>query len=71
MNMFKKSAVAFAALSMVASPIAASAAPVADLRAMSSVEESSEAVPVPLILLGLVALIGLVVIIADDGPSSP
>lgn len=72
MSMLKKAAVAFAAASMIASPIAASAAPVADIRAASAIEESSEAVSLPLILLGLVAVIGLIVIVSDDdSPSSP
>lgn len=72
MSMLKKAAVAFATVSMVASPIAASAAPVADLRAVSAMEEGSEAVSLPLILLGLAAVIGLIVIVSDDdSPSSP
>lgn len=72
MSMLKKAAVAFAAASMIASPIAASAAPVADIRAASAIEESSEAVSLPLILLGLVAVVGLIVIVSDDdSPSSP
>ncbi len=72
MSMLKKAAVAFAAASMIASPIAASAAPVADIRAASAIEESSEAVSLPLILLGLAAVVGLIVIVSDDdSPSSP
>jgi hypothetical protein len=35
-------------------------------------EEGSEAVSLPLILLGLAAVIGLIVIVSDDdSPSSP
>jgi hypothetical protein len=75
MNMFKKAAVAVAAVSMVAAPVAATAAPLADLRAASAVEGESEAAASwVLILFGLAAAIGGIVAIADgsdDSPTSP
>lgn len=72
MSVLKKAAVGMAAISMVASPVVVSAAPIADLRAVSAVEDSSEAqLSWPVILLGLAAAIGLIVVVADDSPSSP
>jgi hypothetical protein len=72
MNIFKKAAVAMAAVSMVASPVVAFAAPAVDVRAVSAVEGESEAgVSWALILLGLAAVVGLIVVVSDDDPSSP
>ena len=75
MNMFKKAAVAFAAVSMVAAPVAATAAPLADLRVASAVEgESESGASWVLMLLGLAAAIGGIVAVADgsdDSPTSP
>jgi hypothetical protein len=75
MTMFKKAAVAFAAVSMVAAPVAATAAPIADLRAASVIEDASEAnTSWVLILFGLAAAIGGIVALADgsdDSPTSP
>lgn len=72
MNMLKKTAVAMAAMSMIASPVVASAATAVDVRALSAIEnENDEGASLPLILLGLAAVIGLIVIISDDDPSSP
>lgn len=72
MSMFKKAAVAFAAVSMVAAPVAASAAPIADLRALSAVEDGNEAqVSWVLLLFGLAAAVGGIVAIADGSDNSP
>jgi hypothetical protein len=72
MTMLKKAAIAFAAVSMVAAPVAATAAPIADLRAASIVEDSSEAgASWVLILFGLAAAVGGIVAIADGSDNSP
>ena len=76
MNILKKAAVALAATSMLVAPVAASAAPLADLRAISAVEGESdvEGASWVLILLGVAAAIGAIVAIADgsdDSPTSP
>lgn len=72
MKIFKKAAIAVAAVSMIASPVVASAATTVDVRALSAVEgENNEGASWALILLGLAAVIGLIVIVSDDGPSSP
>lgn len=72
MIMLKKAAVAFAAISMVAAPVAATAAPIADLRAVSAVEGESEAATSwVLILFALAAAIGGLVAIADGSDNSP
>ena len=76
MNILKKAAVAFAATSMLVAPVAASAAPLADLRAISAVEGESdvEGASGVLILIGVAAAIGANVEIADgsdDEPTSP
>lgn len=76
MNIFNKAAVAIAATSMVIAPVAASAAPLADLRAVSAVEGESDVAGSSwiLILLGVAAAIGGIIAIADgsdDEPTSP
>jgi hypothetical protein len=76
MNMLKKAAISFAAVSMVVAPVAASAAPIADLRAVSVVDEASEVEGTSwvLILFGVAAAIGGIVAIAggsDNSPTSP
>ena len=76
MNILKKAAVALAATSMLVAPVAASAAPLADLRAISAVEGESdvEGASWVLILIGVAAAIGAIVLIADgsdDEPTSP
>lgn len=72
MNMFKKAAVAFAAVSMVAAPVAATAAPLADLRVASEIEgENQEGASWVLILFGVAAAIGGIVAIADGSDNSP
>lgn len=75
MIMFKKAAVAIAAISMVAAPVVAFAAPAADLRALSSIEGENEAgSEIVLIVLAVAAAIGGIVAIADgsnDSPTSP
>lgn len=74
MNLFKKAAVCFAATSMIAAPVAASAAPAA--RAASTVTGESELEgSISWIILALAA-IGIAVSIAlltdgDDSPTSP
>lgn len=76
MNILKKAAVALAATSMLVAPVAASAAPLADLRAISAVEGESdvEGASWVLILIGVAAAIGAIVAISDgsdDEPTSP
>ncbi len=72
MTMLKKAAIAFAAVSMVAAPVAATAAPIADLRAASIVEDANEAgASWVLILFGLAAAVGGIVAIADGSDNSP
>jgi hypothetical protein len=74
MTMIKKALVAFAATSMVVAPVAASAAPIADLRAVSATEDASEMEGSSwiLILLGVAAAIGLIIVVSDDDePTSP
>lgn len=75
MNIVKKAAVAMAAMSMVAAPFAASAASTVDLRALSVVEDANGQAEgegdILLILLGVAAVIGLIIVISDDSPSSP
>lgn len=72
MNMFKKAAYAFAAVSMVAAPVAATAAPLADLRIASVIEdENEEGSNIILILLAVAAAIGAIVIIADGSDNRP
>ena len=82
MNFLKKAAVATAALTMVAAPVAASAAPAAQfdgLRASTSAEATSAFGEEAggswiLMLLAAAAIIGGIVIAADgsnDSPTSP
>lgn len=72
MNTFKKIALGLTAASIAAAPIAASAAQVSDLRALSAQEEVNEAgMSWGLILLGVAVIVGAIVIIANDSPSSP
>ena len=76
MNILKKAAVALAATSMLVAPVAASAAPLADLRAISALEGESDVAGASwvLILFGVAAAIGAIVLIADgsdDEPTSP
>ncbi|NJS15047.1 MAG: hypothetical protein HC788_11065 [Sphingopyxis sp.] len=74
MNLFKKALVASAATSMLLAPVAASAAPIADLRAVSAVDGASEMEGSSwiFILLGVAAAVGLIVVVSDDDdPTSP
>jgi hypothetical protein len=74
MNIIKKMTLGVAAVSAAVMPIAASAAPLADLRALSAVEEGNEVEGTSwvLILFAIAAVVGGIVIIADDdSPSSP
>lgn len=70
MNMFKKVALGLTVASIAIAPIAASAAPTADLRASSALEETNELSTVGILAL-IAAIIGGIIIIADDSPSSP
>lgn len=74
MNLIKKAAISLAATSMVLAPVAASAAPAA--RAASVVEAQNEMEGSSswiYIVLGLVAVIGVIVLVSDgdDKPTSP
>ncbi len=74
MNLFKKAAVCFAATSMIAAPVAASAAPAA--RAASTVTDESELEGNTGWIVMALAAIGIVVSIVlltdgDDSPTSP
>lgn len=76
MNMLKKAAISFAAVSMVVAPVAASAAPIADLRAVSVVDEANEVEGTSwiVILFGVAAVVGGIIAIAggsDNSPTSP
>jgi hypothetical protein len=73
MTIFKKGAVAFAAVSMVAAPVAASAAPIADLRAVSAAEDANEIEGSSwiVILFALAAVIGGVIAISDGSSNAP
>jgi hypothetical protein len=76
MNILNKAAVALAATSMLVAPVAASAAPLADLRAVSAVEGENDVAGASwvLILLGVAVAIGGIIAIADgsdDEPTSP
>jgi hypothetical protein len=74
MTLIKKALVASAAASMLLAPVAASAAPIADLRAVSAVEGASdvEGSSWILILLGVAAAVAGIIVIADgDDPTSP
>lgn len=74
MNLFKKAAVCFAATSMIAAPVAASAAPAA--RAASTMTDESELegntgwIVMALAALGIVAAI-VILTDGDDSPTSP
>lgn len=70
MKLFNKAAVALAVVTLVASPIVASAAPALDVRALSAIEDENSISPA-LIVLGLALVVGLIVIVSDDDPSSP
>lgn len=76
MNMFKKAAIAFAATSMVAAPVAASAAQGSGMaRAVStmgdenSLEGNSTWIVIGVLAVAIVAAI--VVLSDDDSPTSP
>lgn len=76
MNMFKKAAVSFAAVSLVAAPVAASAASIADLRAVSVADEASEVEGTSWVLIVLAlgaAIFGIVELAggSDNSPTSP
>ena len=73
MKIVKKAAVAMAAMSMIASPVVASAASTVDVRALSVVDDANnEGANIALILLGLAAVIGLIIVVSDnDSPRSP
>lgn len=75
MNLLKKAAVAVAALSMVASPVAASAAPSFDgLRVDASMDDANAfggGSSWILLLLAGAAVVAGIVIAADGGNSSP
>jgi len=74
MNLLKKAAISLAATSMIAAPVAASAAPAA--RATSSVDGESELSGTSWIiaLVALAAIVGGIIIASDnnsDTPTSP
>lgn len=74
MNLLKKVAISLAATSMIAAPVAASAAPAA--RALSTVDGESELTGSSWIiaLVALVAIVGGIIIATDnkdDSPTSP
>lgn len=73
MNIFKKAAISFAAVSMVVAPVAASAATIADLRAVSVSEEANEAGAGiwVFVLLGIVTAVGGIIVLADGSDNSP
>ncbi len=77
MSFGKKIAVGLATASLVAAPVVASAAPMAaDLARAASVasegEDGDGGVSLPIILLGVAAVIGGIILIADDNePTSP
>ncbi|WP_168707832.1 hypothetical protein [Sphingopyxis sp. PAMC25046] len=73
MNIFKKTAISFAALSVVAAPVAASAAASAP-RAASAVEGASELEGNSSWIIGLVGLlvgVGAIILVADNDEDSP
>lgn len=74
MNLLKKAVISLAATSMIAAPVAASAAPAA--RATSSVDGESELAGTSWIiaLVALAAIVGGIIIASDnnsDTPTSP
>lgn len=74
MNLFKKAAVCFAATSMIAAPVAASAAPSA--RAASTMTDESELEGgtswIILALAAIGVIVGIVLLTdGDDSPTSP
>jgi hypothetical protein len=76
MSILKKITLGVATVSAAVMPIAASAAPVADLRAVSVVDEASEVEGTSwvLILFAVAAVVGGIVAIAggsDNSPTSP
>jgi len=72
MNLLKKAAISLAATSMIAAPVAASAAPaVSAVEGQSELEGSTSWI---LALLALVAIVGGIIIATgnnDDSPTSP
>ncbi|MBA3942755.1 MAG: hypothetical protein C0520_16250 [Sphingopyxis sp.] len=78
MNLLKKAAISLAATSMIAAPVAASAAPAVDgARAVSSVDGQSELEGSTSWIIAIVALAAIIagIVIAsdnnDDAPTSP
>jgi len=72
MSMFKKAAISFAALSVVAAPVAASAA--AGTRAASVAGGQSQLEGNSSWIIGLVGLlagVGAIILVADDDKDSP
>ncbi|RYD44917.1 MAG: hypothetical protein EOP63_03500 [Sphingomonadales bacterium] len=72
MSIFKKTAISFAALSMIAAPVAASAAGTA--RAASAVGSESELEGNSSWIIGLIGLlagVGAIILIADKDDDSP
>lgn len=73
MNIFKKTAISFAVLSVVAAPVAASAAASAP-RAASVVDGASELEGNSSWIIGLVGLlvgVGAIILVADNDEDSP
>ncbi len=72
MSMFKKSVISFAALSVVAAPVAASAAAGVRAASASSGENELEGNSSWIIgLVGLLAGVGAIILVADDDEDSP
>lgn len=72
MSMIKKAAIAFATLSVVAAPVAASAA--SDVRAASVASGENELEGNSSWIIGLVGLlvgVGAIILVADDDEDSP
>ena len=72
MSMFKKAAIAFAALSVVAAPVAASAASGVRAASIASGENELEGNSSWIIgLVGLLVGVGAIILVADNDEDSP
>lgn len=72
MSMFKKAAISFAALSVVAAPVAASAAAGTRAASVAGGQNDLEGNSSWIIgLVGLLAGVGAIILVADDDKDSP